>query len=249
MVVCIDCGNTLVKCGLYDGDELINKFYIDSKSKISSSQYEIVFKNFFKISRVDGAIISSVVPSLTKTIYRAIKNLFSVEPILITKAIKTAIHIKIDYPGELGNDLLCGAVGAKIKYGYPICVADLGTASKMYVIDKEGNYIGGMIAPGMEVSMKALNQNTSLLTEVDITCPKKIIGTNTKNAIKSGIVLGQAYMISEFARRMEKELGYTLKRVLTGGFSGEIKKEIPCFTYDPNLVLDGLHYIYKLNRI
>ena len=146
------------------------------------------------------------------------------------------------------DDLLCGAVGAISKYSFPLVVADLGTATKMYVVDKDGNYIGGIITSGMEVSMKALDQSTSLLLEVPLISPKKIIGKNTKDSIQSGIVYGQAYMISEFARRMEQELGYKLERVLTGGFSKEIKDQVVCFHYEENLVLDGLYKIYHLNE-
>ena len=111
-----------------------------------------------------------------------------------------------------------------------------------------GNYIGGIITSGMEVSMKALDQSTSLLLEVPLISPKKIIGKNTKDSIQSGIVYGQAYMISEFARRMEQELGYKLERVLTGGFSKEIKDRVVCFHDEENLVLDGLYKIYHLNE-
>ncbi len=249
MILCIDCGNTLIKCGVYNEGKLVQFFSIDSKQNKSSSEYELIFASLIKKDNViTGAVLSSVVPLLVNPLMMAIKSLYGINTLLITKAIKTGINIKIDYPNELGNDLLCGAIGAKQKYGYPVVVADLGTATKMYVIDKDGNYIGGMITSGMEVSMKALDSSTSLLTEVSLKAPKKIIGKNTIDSIKSGIILGQAYMISEFARRMEKELGYSLKRVLTGGFSSEIRNEVVCFEYDPHLVLDGLYYVYQLNN-
>lgn len=249
MVLCIDCGNTLIKCGLYDETHLVKKFSLDSKIKRSSSEFEMVFSSFLKdFDNISGAIISCVVPLLLQPIKDALNSLFNINPLLINRSIKTGINIKIDYPNELGNDLLCGAVGAISKYSYPLVVADLGTATKMYVVDKDGNYIGGIITSGMEVSMKALDQSTSLLLEVPLISPKKIIGKNTKDSIQSGIVYGQAYMISEFARRMEQELGYKLERVLTGGFSKEIKDQVVCFHYEENLVLDGLYKIYHLNE-
>ncbi len=249
MILCLDCGNTLIKCGIYDKDELKQFFTLDSKLSKSSSEYEIIFKNIIKDGfKIDGAILSSVVPLLSTPLTKAIKSLFNVDTMLITKAIKTGINIKIDYPNELGNDMLCGAVGAKAKYPIPCVVADLGTATKMYVVDKDGSFIGGIITCGMEVSMKALDNSTSLLTEVNLKAPKKIIGKNTIDCIKSGIIFGQAYMISEFARRMEKELGYSLNRIITGGFASEIKDQVVCFSYDEHLVLDGLNYIFKINN-
>lgn len=248
MILCLDCGNTTIKIGLYDDDKLVNKFIIKTVRNKTSDEYALIFSHMFESeAKIDGAIISSVVPLLTKELFNAIKRSFNVEALILGKELKTKLPIKIDSPNELGTDLLAGAVGAKNKFGYPVVIADLGTATKLYVVDKSGNFIGGVITCGMEVSLKALVDSTSQLLETSITRPKKIIGKNTINSIQSGIVLGQAYMVSEFTRRMENELGYKLERVLTGGFSKEIKSEIVCFHYEEHLVLDGLYEIYKLN--
>ena len=247
MILCIDCGNTFIKVGIYD-KELISSFSIDTNQNRSSFQYKALFSSMINESfKITGAIISSVVPSLNEVLSSAIGNLFSIKPLFISKEIKTKLPIKIDNPSELGSDLLCGAVGAKKKYGYPLMVADLGTASKIYVLNKDGAYIGGIITSGMKISLKALVKNTSLLMEVPLETPKKIVGKNTTDSIQSGIVYGQAYMISEFARRIEKEIGYEVKRVLTGGFSSIVKDEVVCFNYEPTLVLDGLYEIYLMN--
>lgn len=144
--------------------------------------------------------------------------------------------------------MVVGAVAAKKKYGYPVVVADLGTATKVYVIDKEGSFIGCSITAGMESQLDALVSKTSLLHEVTIEAPEKIIGKNTKDSLQSGIVYGQAYMINEFARRIEAELGYKVERILTGGYSSIIKNEIVCFHYEENLNLEGLYYIYLINN-
>lgn len=247
MVLCVDCGNTLIKCGLF-GVDLVKEFAIDTDPKRSKDQYASLLKNLIGENvLVEGAIISSVVPSVTTQIREAIKLLYGIVALILNKSLKTKINIKIDYSNELGSDLLSGAVGALAKFKPPFVVADLGTATKMYVVDKEGNYIGGMITVGMGISLDSLIENTSLLMNVPLIKPKKIIGRNTKDSIQSGIVFGQAYMISEFARRMEKELGYELERILTGGFSGAVKEEIVCFHHEPNLVLNGLFEIYKYN--
>lgn len=249
MILCIDAGNTLIKCGLYSSaGKIENKFSFDSKRECSSNEYEIILKNFVGSETIEGAIISSVVPRVINVLMDAIYDLYGIKALLITKALKTGIQIKIDYPNELGSDLLCGAVGAKYKFKDSILVADLGTATKLYVIDKDGSYIGGVITTGIEVSMKALNNSTSLLLEVPLRTPKKIVCKNTKECIQSGIMYGQAFMIKEFLRRIEQELGYKLTPVLTGGFSNELKNELNNFYYEPYLVLDGLYEIYKNNE-
>jgi type III pantothenate kinase len=249
MILCFDAGNTMIKCGVYENGKITQQFSVDTDAKRSSNQFGALLKVLIKSDKkADGAIISSVVPDVTMVIKDAVDELYSIDTLILNRSLKTKIKLKLDYPNELGGDLISGAVGAVKKYGFPIVVADFGTATKMYVVDKDGYYIGGMIAPGMGVSMKALINNTRLLYEVPIVAPKKICGSNSKEAIQSGIVFGQAYMVSEFARRMEKELGYELKRVVTGGFSKNVKDSIVCFAYEPSLVLDGLYEIYCLNN-
>ena len=246
MILCLDCGNTRIKIGLFEGNELKKSLSIKTDRTRSSDEYAISFSSLIK-QEVTGAIISSVVPLLTDTIFYALKTAFNVNALVVSKKLKTKLPIKTDNPVEVGSDLIAGAIGAKLSTPLPFIVADLGTATKLYVIDKNGAFIGAIITAGMEVSLKALVQNTSQLLETPIEAPSKIIGKNTKDSIQSGIVYGQAYMVSEFARRIEKELGYELNRVLTGGFADRIKDEIVCYNYDPYLVLRGLNYIYQIN--
>lgn len=247
MILCVDCGNTSIKIGLFENDQVVKVFKLKTDRNKSSDEYALSLTSLVK-GKVDGAIISSVVPLVTPLLRDAIKESFNVAPMILSKKLKTKLPIKIDNPNELGSDMLAGAIGAKTIVDYPFVVADLGTATKLYVVDKNGYFVGGVITAGMEISLKALVGNTAQLLETPIVAPNKIIGTNTKDCIQSGIVFGQAYMVSEFARRMEKELGYGLKRVLTGGFAEEIKDEIVCFDYDENLVLKGLYQIYLINK-
>ncbi len=248
MVLTVDVGNTLIKLGVFDGDSLKNVFKMNANRNLSSDEYAKEIYELIRLEKLEGAIISSVVPLLTYVLVEAIKRAYNIEPLVVNKNLKTKLPIKIDNPSELGSDLLCGAIGALVKYKAPLVVADLGTATKMFVVDKNGNLIGGMITSGMKISLQSLVSNTSQLIETPLEKPKHIISKNTKECIQSGIVYGQAFMVSEFARRMEKELGYELKRVLTGGFSEVIKDQIVCFQYEPTLTLDGLYEIYKLNR-
>ena len=248
MVLTVDVGNTLIKLGVFDGDSLKNVFKMNANRNLSSDEYAKEIYELIRLEKIEGAIISSVVPLLTYVLVEAIKRAYNIEPLVVNKNLKTKLPIKIDNPSELGSDLLCGAIGALVKYKAPLVVADLGTATKMFVVDKNGNLIGGMITSGMKISLQSLVSNTSQLIETPLEKPKHIISKNTKECIQSGIVYGQAFMVSEFARRMEKELGYELKRVLTGGFSEVIKDQIVCFQYEPTLTLDGLYEIYKLNR-
>ena len=248
MVLTVDVGNTLIKLGVFDGDSLKNVFKMNANRNLSSDEYAKEIYELIRLEKLEGAIISSVVPLLTYVLVEAIKRAYKIEPLVVNKNLKTKLPIKIDNPSELGSDLLCGAIGALVKYKAPLVVADLGTATKMFVVDKNGNLIGGMITSGMKISLQSLVSNTSQLIETPLEKPKHIISKNTKECIQSGIVYGQAFMVSEFARRMEKELGYELKRVLTGGFSEVIKDQIVCFQYEPTLTLDGLYEIYKLNR-
>ena len=247
MILCVDVGNTNIKCGIYYEKKLQSFFVIDTNKERSSFQYKVLFEQFLKDFKITGAIISSVVPLLTNIIKNSLINIVEGEIFILNRNLKTKLPIKIDNPNELGADLLAGSIGAINKYSYPLIVADLGTATKLYVVSKEGAFIGCVITAGMDASLKALINKTSQLMEVSIEAPQHILGKNTKTSMQSGIVYGQAYMISEFARRIEKELGYSLNRVLTGGFSSIIKNEVICFNFEPYLVLDGLFNIYQMN--
>ena len=235
MILCVDCGNTEIKFAIFHEDKMVSRFSINTSESLSSDDYamRIKFLSENNVKDINGAIISSVVPSLTK---------------VLNSSLKTKLPIKIDNPKELGADFLCTAVGALQKYKPPFVIADLGTATKMSVVDIKGNFIGGMITTGMKVSLEGLVKSAAQLYSVEIAAPKKIIGRNSIESIQSGIVFGQAYMVSEFARRMESELGYKLTRILTGGFSSIIKDQITCFNYEKDLSLYGLNVIYHINE-
>ncbi len=250
MILCVDCGNTEIKFAFFDSDEMVSRFSINTSESLSSDDYSIRIKFLSEnlANNVKGAIVSSVVPSLTKVLVLAIKKAFGCDVKILNNSLRTKLPIKIDNPKELGSDFLCTAVGALAKYKPPFVIADLGTATKMSVVDKNGNFIGGIITTGMKVSLEGLVKSAAQLYSVEIAAPKKIIGRNSIESIQSGIVFGQAFMVSEFARRMESELGYKLTRILTGGFSSIIKDQISCFCYEKDLSLYGLNIIYGINE-
>ena len=249
MILCVDCGNTSIKFALFKEGKIYRKFQIRTDRNRSSDEYGFSIASLIgKNVEIKTAIISSVVPLLTPALFKAIKKVFGIDALIVGKELKTKMPIKIDNPNELGADMLCGAIGAKNMYGNSILVADLGTATKIYVVDKNGSFIGGAITTGMEISIKALVNSTSQLLETPIILPKKVIGKNTKDCIESGVVYGQAFMIKKIADEMENECGYKLTRVLTGGYSQIIRNELNEFNFDEDLVVKGLYYIALLNE-
>lgn len=250
MVLCVDCGNTMIKFALIENGQIIKSFQIRTLKDRSDDEYAYSFSSLIKSDvKVEGAIISSVVPLLTAVLFNAIKRSFNIVPMIVGKELKTKMPIKIDNPSELGSDMLIGALAARAKFGNSVLIADLGTATKIYVVNDKGAFIGGAITCGMEVSLKGLVSSTSQLLETPMVVPNKIIGKNTKDSIESGIVYGQAFMIKEFAKEMEQECGYKLTKVLTGGFSKIIKNILNDFNYDEDLCLEGLYEIYKMNEV
>ena len=249
MILCLDCGNTSIKFALVENDKIFKSYLIRTIRERSSDEYAYSLSTLIgKDVKVEAAIISSVVPLLTPILHRAIEIVFNVDALILGKKIKTKLPLKIDNPNELGADMLSGAVAAKIKYGEASLVVDLGTATKIYIVDKNGAFIGGAISSGIEISLKSLVSSTSQLLETPIIVPNTVIGRNTKDCIESGIVYGQVFMIREFAKEMENECGYKLKRILTGGFSKIIRNVLNDFIYDENLILDGLYQIYLMNE-
>ena len=197
---------------------------------------------------IDGAILSSVVPQLSLAIKTAVKKLTGLDCIVVGAGIKTGMNVKIDDPGTLAGDLITGAVGAAALYKPPLIVVDMGTATTVVAIDRDGAYIGGAIVPGVKLSYSALASGTSLLPNISIEAPQRCIGTNTVDSMKSGAVFGTAAMIDGMIDRMEAELNTPVTVVATGGLSGSI---IPyCrrrIEYEPDLLLKGLAILYQKN--
>ena len=254
MLLTMDIGNTNINIGLFDGDDLIASVRLATERQKTDDQYAMDFTNAFVMHKINfqdisGAVISSVVPEITESVTSAIKKLTGKDALILSPGVKTGLNILIDNPAQLGADLAAGAVGAVTEYPLPAFVIDLGTATKICAIDKNRGFRGCMIAPGVQISLKALTDTSSLLPTISLEPPKKACGTNTIESMQSGIVLGTAAMIDGILDKFAEELGEPASIIATGGLSYFIspvcKREI---TYDRHLILKGLKAIYEKNN-
>lgn len=252
MDLMIDIGNTTINCGIYNDGLLLIKYSTSTDRNKTFDEYLYTFSNFKKQNNLDdatlnGALISSVVPILTNIIQEVIFKLFGVKAMILGPGLKTGLPIRIDDPSSLGGDLVSDGVAAKEKYGYPIIIVDLGTANKILLVDKTGAFCGGIFTPGLVVSINALVSSTSLLNSVSLVKPKKVIGKNTSDSMNSGAIFGTYHSIVGLVNDIEKEIGYSCKKVLTGGNSFYLKDLLKDYIYDPTLTLDGILAIYLRN--
>ena len=255
MNLCIDVGNTTIGLGVFQEETLRKKLTITVDVKKTSDEYVSVINRMLKeneitASAIDSIIFSSVVPSVNEPLINALKEVFDKEPLRIAPGVKTGLSIHVDNPSEIGNDLIAVLVGAKEKYGYPCLIADLGTASKVLLIDKNGVFTSCVIMPGLSLSAASLTNKAALLPEISLKNPKTIMARNTVDAMNAGVTYGHADMIAGAIKRYEKELGYKCKHVLTGGSAIYIKDIISEeFIYDQALCLEGLNSILRRNEV
>ncbi len=254
MLLTIDIGNTNITLGAYDGNILKLTARLATDTSKTEDQYAIEIKDILSLydtsySEVEDCIISSVVPLVGKNISHAVSKLCHIVPLMLGPGVKTGLNIKIDNPAQLGADLVAGAVGAQEEYTMPCVIIDMGTASTISVLDKNGAFLGGVIAAGVKLTLKALAENTAQLTSIPIEAPRSVIGANTTECMQSGLVFGTASMLDGLLQKIETELGEKPTVVATGGLSREI---IPLCKYDiiynENLLLDGLRAIYEKNN-
>ena len=255
MILAIDIGNTNIVVGCFDKDKVLFVERVSTDHTKTELEYAISLKNVLEIydikpSSVDGGIISSVVPPLTNVLKASAEKIISGEVLVVGPGIKTGLNILMDNPASLGSDLVVDAVAAIHEYPVPLIFIDMGTATTISVIDEEKRYRGGMILPGMRVSMDSLTSMTAQLPHISMEAPKKLIGRNTIDCMKSGMVYGNASCIDGMIRRIKKELEREDVTVIaTGGLSKVI---IPyCeenIIYDNELLLKGLRLIYEKNK-
>ncbi len=253
MIFAIDIGNTNIVIGCMEGDKIqfIERMSTDeSKTEL---EYAVSFKTVMELYNIrakdlEGSIISSVVPPLTDIIRSALQKLTDTKPLVIGPGVKTGLNILLDNPAQLGSDLVIGAVAGIQKYGAPLIIIDMGTATTVSVIDKNKNFLGGPIIPGAIVSLDSLVSRTSQLPRINLEPPKHVIGRNTIDCMKSGILYGQAACLDGVIERIEEELGYETTVVATGGLAKVIiphcHKKI---LHDDALLLNGLKIIYDKN--
>ena len=254
MLLTIDIGNTNVTLGAYDGNILAFTARLATEQRKTSDQYASEIKSMLSLYELDAAeiedcIISSVVPMVGKSISGAVSKLCHIVPLMLGPGVKTGLNIKIDNPAQLGADLVAGAVGALESYTMPCVVIDMGTASTVSVLDRNGAFLGGVIAAGVRLTLKALAENTAQLTSIPIEAPQSVIGANTVECMQSGLVYGTAAMLDGLLDRIETQLGETPTVVATGGLSKEIITHCSHnIIYNENLLLEGLCAIYEKNQ-
>ena len=251
MLLVIDIGNTNITIGLYNKQELINTYPLTTWFKRTSDEYGFMITHFLQTSDVlandiEAVVIARVVPKIMHSFTNSIRRYIHKEPMIVGPGIKTGIAIKMDNPREMGADRIVDAVGAHYTYGGDILVIDFGTATTFEYINEKGEYLGGCITPGIEISTQALTSNTAKLPEVEIKAATKILSTNTIAGMQAGIFFGYVGQTEYIVKKFKEETGKDLKVIATGGLGRIISENTDCIDiYDPELTFKGLRIIYE----
>ncbi|MGB9300964.1 MAG: type III pantothenate kinase [Anaerolineae bacterium] len=253
-VLAIDIGNTNIVLGVYRGEELIAYWRMSTSPHRMPDELAVLITSFFtyrglSFHEIDDGILSCVVPPLLPVFEEFCERYMGVEPLIVEPGTKTGMRILYDNPQEVGADRIVNAVAAKALYGTPLIVIDFGTATTFDVISKEGDYLGGAIAPGVTVAGEALVQRTAKLPRVELVVPPRAIGRNTISSMQSGIMYGYIGLVEGMVVRIKKELGDGSRVIATGGLADHIARYTSAIeTVDHNLTLKGLKLLYELNR-
>ena len=254
MILTIDIGNSNIVLGGVRDQEIVFEARLRTEPTKTSDQYCVDLKILMEVygvsnKDIEGTIIASVVPQVLNSMRTAIQKLTGKVPLVVGPGLKTGLNILLENPGQTGADLVVADVAALREHKPPLIVIDMGTATTMSVLDKNGAHIGGCIIPGVKISMDALTDRTALLPGLQLDQPKKAIGRNTIDAMRSGIMMGTACMLDGMVERMEAELGCKTTVIATGGIAKFI---VPmCKTpmiYDKDLFIKGLAALYRDNK-
>ena len=253
MILAIDIGNTNIVLGCLEDSKILFEARMATDLVKTSDQYCAELKTMLSLfevetQKIEGCIISSVVPPVLNSFRTAIRKLTGKQPLVVGPGIKTGLNIRMDNPTEVGADLIVAAVAAIEQYGKPLLLVDMGTATTITAVDDKGSFIGGCICPGLKISMEALTGRTAQLPGISLDAPQRAIGKNTRDCMRSGIMLGAAAMLDGLLDRMEAELGMEATIVATGGIA---KFVLPLcrrkMVYDGSLMLKGLDLLYRRN--
>ncbi len=256
MILAIDCGNTHIKCGCMSAEQepsLVFRLPTDRLQTdfgYAATVRQILEMSHISTSELEGAILSSVVPPMTDTLVRAVQLLIGQAPIVVGAGVKTGLHIAVNDPGTVAADLVVSAAAAKALYPLPAVIVDMGTATTVTAVDKNGRFIGGAILPGVKLSLDALAEKTALLPHIELHAPKNAIGSDTVECMKSGILYGNAGAVDALLDRFSDALqNADISFVATGGLASTI---IPhcrhTLALDENLSLKGLYLIWEKNK-
>lgn len=254
MLLAIDIGNTNLVIGCIENDQILFKARIATDRLRTSDQYGVEIKNMLEaygvqIKDIDDCIISSVVPPVFNSVKTGVIKIIGKQPMVVGPGLKTGLNIQVDVPSQVGSDRIVIAVAALAEYKAPLILMDLGTATTIEVVEPENTYLGGVIIPGVKISLDALTSRAAQLPGISLDKPKTVIGKNTIDCMRSGMIYGTAAMIDGLIDRMEEELGHSSTLVATGGMAQFItplcKHEI---ILEKDLLLKGLNIIYKKNK-
>lgn len=254
MILTVDVGNSNIVLGGVEGKSICFEARLRTDATKTSDEYCIDLKMILDVydvnaAEIEGSIIASVVPQVLNSMQTAIKKLTGKAALVVGPGLKTGLNIQIENPAQTGADLVVGCVAALRGHKAPMIIVDMGTATTMIVLDKNSSMIGGCIMPGVKISMDALTDRTALLPGLQLDQPKKAIGRNTIDCMRSGIMMGAACMIDGMIERMEAELGYKTTVIATGGIAKFVipmcKREI---VYDKDLLVKGLAELYQENK-
>ncbi|MDO4299630.1 MAG: type III pantothenate kinase [Lachnospiraceae bacterium] len=254
MVLAVDIGNSNIVLGCFENDRIHFIERLSTNQNSTALEYTVLIKNILELNNLShlsfqGGIISSVVPSVTHTVQEAMMRLTKKPVMVVGPGIRTGLKIMLDNPAQLGSDRVADAVAAINEYPCPLIIIDMGTATTISAVDRNKNFLGGMIIPGLRVSLESLTMRTSQLPKISLDPPKKVIGSNTIDCMRSGIIYSTAASIDGVVARMEEELGETCTVISTGGLAKTIipycKRDI---IIDDKLLLKGLMIIYNKNN-
>ncbi len=254
MLLCIDIGNTNITIGLYEGDQLGPHWRLATDHGRMPDEFAMQLIGLFNFAQLDptqihGVALASVVPPLTGKWVEVCRNYLELEPLVVTAQTETGVRILYDDPAAVGADRLVDAVAAHQLYGGPACIVDFGTATTFDAINREGDYLGGAIAPGIGISMEALFRHAAKLPKVDIAQPPAAIGRNTVHAMQSGLLFGYVGLVEGMVARFRAELGDDMQVIGTGGLATVIANETTVIEHiAPWLTLDGLRMVYAMNQ-
>ena len=254
MLLVLDVGNTSIGLGLFQGEGLLHHWRIASRREGTPDEYAILLRNLLEgvkvpLDAVDAVMMASVVPPLDGTLEEMLRGLLKLTPLMVGPGTKTGMPILYDNPREVGADRIVNAVAAFAQYGGPAIVVDFGTATTFDAVSARGEYLGGVIAPGIGISAEALFERAAKLPRIEIVRPRSVIGKNTVGSMQSGLFYGYLGLVDGVVRRMQQEMGGTTVVVATGGLAHLILADSETVDrVDPLLTLTGLRLLYERNR-
>lgn len=251
MLLVVDIGNTNIVIGLYREADLVHSWRLSSRRDVTADEYRVFLAGLLgeQARQVRDGVVASVVPPLTSQVVDTMREMLGREPLVVAPGIRTGLRLKMDYPQEVGADRIANAVAAQARYGGPDVVVDFGTATTLDVVTADGDYLGGIITPGPQLGADALSARAARLPRIDLAVPPRVIGRNTIDSLRSGIVYGHAAMVDGLIRRVEHDLEEHVRVIVTGGAAPLISPLMERVDeFDLDLTMEGLRLIHERNR-